>query len=273
MATAGQRAAARAAKYVGTSEQPPGSNRGPQVSRWQEPWGMGTGWPWCGAAAAAWVAYGITGRESDVYDPRLGNPPIGHPSTAVMADRARAQGAVIPHPVPGAFIIWPGKHVEVCADYSPDGRTVVTYGGNTGDAVRRQVRAYGRGTGTIIAAPPAIRAGSTPAPRGGRRYYVEDVGAAKRTRLHGPWRVKAWRERVIARLPKADRDRVRRVRVRGRYGYEIGPRRVYGPWATAAARDRAAKALANRLGRPVRRFSLPPAKAKGAKASALGKTT
>ena len=270
--TAGQRAAERATKYVGTSEQPPGSNRGPQVSRWQEPWGMGTGWPWCGAFAAAMTAYGITGRESDVHDPRLGNPPIGHPSTAVMAQRAKDQGAIVKNPLPGSFLIWPGRHVEVCADYSPDGKHVVTVGGNTGDAVRRQVRAYGPGTGTIIAAPPAIRAGSTDAPRGGRRYYVEDVGAKKRTKSYGPWRVKAWRERAISRLPAATQARVRRVRVGRKFSFEIGPRRVYGPWATPAMRDNAAKLLANRLGRPVRRFSLPPAKT-SVKASALGKTT
>ena len=270
--TAGERTAKRAAGYVGTREVPMGSNRGPQVERWQAPWGMGTGWPWCGAFAAAMVAYGVTGRESDVYDPRLGSPPIGHPSTAVMADRAKAQRATIAHPVPGAFIIWPGKHVEVCADYSPDGRNVVTYGGNSGDMVARRVRAYGRGTGTILAAPPAIRSGASGA-TGGRRYYVEDVGAVKRTKRYGPWRTKAMRERVIARLPKATRDRVRRVRIRGRYAFEIGPRRVYGPWASPSARDGAAKVLANRLGRPVRRFSLPPVKRASLKADAIGKTT
>jgi hypothetical protein len=272
--TAGQKTAERAAKYVGVTEVPLGSNTGPQVSQWQRPWGMGTGWPWCGAYAAAMTAYGVTGNEAKVHDTRLGNPPIGHPSTAIMAQRAKDQGAVIPHPIPGSFLIWPGRHVEVCADYSADGRTVVTYGGNTGDSVRRQVRAYGKGTGTIIAAAPAIRQGATSAPRGGRRYYVEDVGAAKRTKFYGPWRLRAWRERVIARLPAATRARVRRVRVGNKYGYEIGPRRVYGPWSSAAMRDNAAQLLANRLGRQVRRFSLPPAKTStGASASSLGKTT
>ena len=269
--TAGERTARRAATYLGTSEQPPGSNRGPQVSRWQEPWGMGTGWPWCGAYAAAMVAWGITGREDNVDDPRLGSPPIGHPSTAVMADRAKAQRATIAHPVPGAFLIWPGTHVAVCADYSPDGRHVVTYEGNSGDAVRQRVRAYGRGTGTIIAAPPAIRI--TDKPAASRRYYIEDTAAARLTKRYGPWRTKAMRERAINRLPKADRERVRRVRIGKRYAYEVGPRPVYGPWATPAARDRAAKIIANRLGRPVRRYSLPPVKGRRLSADALGKTT
>lgn len=271
--TAGQKTAERAAGYVGVSEVPVGSNTGPKVKQWQDPWGMGTGWPWCGAYAAAMTAFGVTGSEQNVHDKRLGNPPIGHPSTAVMAQRAKDQGAIIPHPIPGAFIIWPGKHVEVCADYSADGRTVVTYGGNTGDAVRRQVRAYGKGSGAIIAAPPAIREGAASGPRGGRRYYIEDVGAASRTKMYGPWRLRAWRERAIKKLPATTQDRVRRVRVGGKYGFEVGPRRVFGPWATATMRDNAAKLLANRLGRPVRRFSLPPAKSTSGEASSLGKTT
>ena len=271
--SAGQRAADRGARYIGVTEQPPGSgsNRGLDIDRWARPWGMGYGWPWCGAYAAAMVAWGITGREDAVQDPRMGTPPIGHPSTAVMAQRARAQGAVIPHPVPGAYIIWPGTHTGVCADFSPDGRHVVTLEGNAADSVARRTRAYGPGTGIIFAAPPAIRAGARPT--AGRRYYVEDTGAAKRTRRYGPWATKAMRERAITRLPAADRARVRRIRIGNRYAFEVGPRRVYGPWADPAARDGAAKAIANTLGRPVRRFSLPPVKRAGLKADDLGKTT
>lgn len=269
--TPGERAAARAAKYVGTRENPPASNRGDDVDRWQRPWGMGYGWPWCGAFAAAMVAWGITGREDDVDDPRTGMPPIGHPSTAVMAERAKAQGAIIRHPVPGAYLIWPGVHVAVCADYSPDGRHVVTIEGNSGHAVSRRTRAYGRGTGTIIAAPPAIR--RAPRPKPARRYYIEDTAAASMTKRYGPWRTKAMRERAISRLPAADRDRVRRVRIGRRYAFDVGPRRVYGPWATPAARDRAAKALANRLQRPLRRYSMPVRKRASLSADAMGETT
>jgi len=269
--TAGERAAARAAKYEGTREVPMASNRGPDVDRWQRPWGMGYGWPWCGAFAAAMVAWGLTGREDDVQDPRTGMPPIGHPSTAVMSQRAKAQGAIIPHPVPGAYIIWPGTHVGVCADYSPDGRHVVTLEGNSGHMVARRTRAYGRGTGVIIAAPPGIRRAAKLEPT--RRYYVEDTAAARLTKRYGPWRTKAMRERAISRLPAADRKRVRRVRIGKRYGFEVGPPRVYGPWATPAARDRAAKALANRLQRPLRRYSLPIPRRATLSADALGQTT
>lgn len=38
--TPGERVARQAAKYLGVSEVPPGSNRGPDVDRWQRPWGI-----------------------------------------------------------------------------------------------------------------------------------------------------------------------------------------------------------------------------------------
>jgi hypothetical protein len=249
--TAGQKAARRAGTYVGVTES--GTNRGQDVDRWQRPWGMGYGWPWCGAFAAAMVAYGVTGVEGDVFDDRLGNPVIGNPSTALMYERAKSQGAIISRPMPGAFILWPGTHVGVCADYSPDGRTVVTYEGNAGDAVRQRVRAFGPGTGVVFAAPLAIRNVKPPAPA--RRYYVEDTGAQPVFR--GPWRLRASRERAISGLPEARRARARRVRTARGYGFYEGPRRVYGPWADADARDAQAIVLARSLGRPVRKYSEP----------------
>ena len=60
--TVGEKAAARAARYLGVTESPEGSNRGSDVDRWQRPWGMGYGWPWCGAFASAMVAWAITAR-------------------------------------------------------------------------------------------------------------------------------------------------------------------------------------------------------------------
>jgi hypothetical protein len=64
------------------------------------------------------------------------------------------------------------------------------------------------------------------------------------------------------------------VRTAKGYAFYEGPRRVYGPWASKADRDAAAAALANRLGRTVRRYSQAVAKAPGIIApDALGKTT
>lgn len=43
------RALERAARYLGVTEEPPGSNRGPDIERWQR-WANGlTGYPWCAA--------------------------------------------------------------------------------------------------------------------------------------------------------------------------------------------------------------------------------
>lgn len=249
--TVGEKAAARAAHYLGVTESG-GANRGPDVDRWQRPWGMGYGWPWCGAFASAMVAWAITGREDDVLDDRLGRPVLGHPSTAITYERAKAQDAIVARPAPGVFILWPGTHIGLCADYSTDGRTVVTYEGNAADGVRQRVRAWGPGSGVVLCAPTMIRLAAAP-PRPVRRYYIADPAAQPVFR--GPWRTKASRERAVARLPQARRDRVRRVRTAKGFGFYEGPRRVYGPWASPDARDDAARALVKRLGRPVRRYS------------------
>jgi len=45
----------RATRYLGVSEDPPGSNRGPDIERWQR-WANGlTGYPWCAAFLCAMV--------------------------------------------------------------------------------------------------------------------------------------------------------------------------------------------------------------------------
>lgn len=238
--TAGERVARQSSRYVGVSESPVGSNRGKDVDRWQKPWGIGYGWPWCAAYADAMY------KESGVDDDG-----IGHPSTAVMYERAIRAGAVVRHPVPGAYILWPGKHVGICADYSPDGKHVTTYEGNSGDAVRQRVRAYGPGSGAVIVAPKAVRTSGRP--KASRRYFIEDP-AAKPT-FRGPWRTKAMRDAAIARLPEHRRSRVRRVKTKKGYGFYEGPRRVYGPWVDKESRDFAAKVLAQRLGRTVRTYS------------------
>lgn len=254
--SAGQKVARQAARYLGESERPAGSNRGANIDRWQKTWGMGYGWPWCAAYADAMYA------ESGVDDDGL-----GHPSTAVMYQRAIDRGAVVTDPVPGAFILWPGKHVGICADFSPDGKHVVTYEGNSGDAIRQRVREYGPGTGAVIVAPKSVRQQAPAA--ASKQYYVEDPGAAPVFR--GPWKTRAMRDVAIARLPEDRRKRVRRVRTKRGYGFYEGPRRVYGPWADKSARDFAAKVLATRLGRKVRPYSV--IRKSSLRADSLGKTT
>jgi hypothetical protein len=50
-------ALAWARSHVGVTEQPPGSNRGPEIDRWQQACGL-IGHPWCGAFVAAALAAG-----------------------------------------------------------------------------------------------------------------------------------------------------------------------------------------------------------------------
>ena len=101
--TAGERVARAAERYVGVRENPLGSNRGnPYPDRWQAPWGLGYGWPWCGAfAAAMYTTAGVDDQK------------IAHPSTAEIFARAKRAGAIYPRPIPGAMILWPGKHVGI----------------------------------------------------------------------------------------------------------------------------------------------------------------
>lgn len=254
--TPGERVAREAEKYVGVRENPLGSNRGnPYPDRWQRPWGMGYGWPWCGAYAAAMY------KDAGVND-----QDIGHPSTAVMAERARKVGAVISRPIPGAYIIWPGKHTGIVVR-DLGGNVALTVEGNSSDGVYYRRRAYGPGTGVMFAAPLEVRIGNRPKPAA-RNYYLEDTAA--KPVLRGPWRTRAARERVIAKRPASKRN-VRRVRVGKGYAFYDGPRRVYGPWDDKAARDDAQRTLEARLGRRLRPYSrLAPTAA--AKADALGKT-
>lgn len=239
-----------AARYVGVREEPDGSNRGPLIDRWQRVWGM-QGEPWCGMFASA--VY----REAGVTD-------VAHPSTWEICRKAREHRWTSTTPVPGALVVWCGTHVEILVSQVSPGvwRTI---GGNTANQVAWRTRAL---DGTTIVVPPELR-DQKPTPPA-RSYWLEDVAA--KPRLYGPWRLRANRERAIARLPKAQQARVRRVRTpKGSYAFLLGPRRLYGPWTTQAARASAQVLLEKRLGRKLRPFSRTTA-AHGAPES-LGQTT
>lgn len=255
--TPGERVAREAEKYVGVRENPLGSNRGnPYPDRWERPWGMGYGWPWCGAFAAAMY------KAADVDDQG-----IGHPATAYMAKRAVQVGAEITRPIPGCYIIWPGKHTGIVIR-DLGGNVALTVEGNSSDGVYYRRRAYGPGTGVMFAAPLAVRVGNRPKPAD-RNYYLEDTAA--KPVLRGPWSSRAARERVIAKLPASKRN-VRRVRLGKGYAFYEGPRRVYGPWDDRDARDAARKTLEVRLGRTLRPYSRLAPSAAAVAADALGKT-
>jgi hypothetical protein len=254
--TPGQRVAKEAEKYVGVTEVPRGANRGrPYPEKWMSKWGLGTGWPWCAAYAEA--MFQATGVSDDG---------IGHPSTAVMYSRAKAKpGSIVSRPMPGCYILWPGKHVGIVVR-DLGNNVALTVEGNSSDSVAYRKRAYGPGTGVVFVAPTEIRKGHVPVmPR--RDYYLQDVGA--KPRFVGPWRTKAARERAIKKV----KGHVRRVRVRGKYGAYIGSPTVYGPWDNPTSRNNAKRILQDRLGRRLRPFSRPAKTAPSVTADSLGKTT
>jgi hypothetical protein len=170
---------------------------------------------------------------------------LAHPSTAEICRRAREQGAVT-GPMPGGMVVWCGRHVEILvAEVSPG--VWRTIGGNTGNQVAWRVRDI---SGAICVTPIAIR---RPTAAGQRLWWIEDPGA--KPRRYGPWRLRAWREAAIRRLPRAQQAHVRRVRIGRGYGFVLGPRRKYGPWTDKASRDAALKILEARLGRRLRPYS------------------
>jgi hypothetical protein len=198
-------------------------------------------------------------RESGVTD-------VSHPSTWIIVQRARENGWTTKVPVPGALVVWPvngGRHVEMLVSQASPG-VWNTIGGNVSDSVQRKVRAL---TDCTLVVSPELR-NAQPAVE--RRYFLEDPKV--RPKLYGPWRTKEMRERAISRLSAENQRLARRVRIGGKYAFELG-RRLYGPWLDPAGRDNAQKVLERRLGRSLRPFSRAVTQThSSASAEALGKT-
>jgi hypothetical protein len=210
--------------------------------------------PWCGMFTSAVL------REAGVTD-------VSHPSTWIIVQRARENGWTTKVPVPGALVVWPvngGRHVEMLVSQASPG-VWNTIGGNVSDSVQRKVRAL---TDCTLVVSPELR-NAQPAVE--RRYFLEDPKVTPK--LYGPWRTKAMRERVIAGLSPENQRLARRVRIGGKYAFELG-RRLYGPWLDPAGRDNAQKVLERRLGRSLRPFSrvVTQTHSSTARAEALGKT-
>ena len=134
--TGGSGALAAAQSQVGVSEQPPGSNDGPQIAQYRTATaGSGVG-PWCAyftswAAAQAGVPLGEAGQGfgsvSALY------------SWAQRTGRATAAGPGV-RPNPGDLIVWGGRHIGIVESVDADG-SIHTIEGNSSNAVSR--RTYG----------------------------------------------------------------------------------------------------------------------------------
>ncbi|HEX2397872.1 MAG TPA: CHAP domain-containing protein [Solirubrobacteraceae bacterium] len=132
----GAGALAAAQSQVGVSEQPPGSNDGPQIAEYRTATaGSGVG-PWCAyftswAAAQAGVPLGEAGQ--------------GFGSVSALYGWAQRTGRATPagpgvQPNPGDLIVWGGEHIGIVESVDPDG-SIHTIEGNSSNAVSR--RTYG----------------------------------------------------------------------------------------------------------------------------------
>lgn len=210
MPTAGERVVATALSQVGVTESPPGSNSGPAVQKYQAPWHMGTGWPWCGAFAAwSYVQAGVD--DSGLLSP----------STAATCQRADAMGGLAPAGLapPGSVGIVCGIHVFLVVHDRGDG-LLDTIEGNSNDSVRRGVRA--RSDWRVIV-PPAIAADAAPT----EPLMVDSFGfddLSLRPRVFGPWAGAEPRDSQMAAYRRAHPDDwTRAVRLAaGRFAFEAG---------------------------------------------------
>jgi len=230
--TPNERVVATAARYIGVREKN-GTNDdgGGPITKWEAFWNLRYE-PWCGMFAS-----GIL-REAGVTD-------VSNPGTSVICEQGRAKGWTTSTPVPGALVVWCGRHVEILVSCVRPG-VWNTIGGNTGDMVARRVRSL---AGATIVVSPELRENK---PAKHRAYYLEDT-AVKPT-LYGPWRLKSTRDKKMAALRPALKAHARPVRIGKRYAFTIG-RRVYGPWLDTASRDASRTVLEARLGRTLRPFS------------------
>lgn len=210
---------------VGATERPKGSNtdHGGHIDRCQWRYGMGRGTrtgavPWCNCHAGERVAAaGINDHG------------VMSPATAVTADRARAAGFTITHPIPGAHMVWYGKHIgTVRRVYT---RTLTLNNeGNSDDAVRHVTRST---AGTILFALPAIKAaGMAPPPEPVTLYGFEDPRGRV---LHpGSWRTKTFAKNAVRRMGPLGRGAT--LTKRGGKWRVLMPARFRG-YATRKGRD------------------------------------
>lgn len=249
--TKGEKVVNKALEYLGVSEVW-GSNRGPQIDKWEARWNL-KGEPWCGMFADAMFA------EADVDDSDL-----CHPSTAEMCRRATEQRAFwngngkVPA---GSLWIKCGIHVAIVMADLGDG-TVKTIEGNFGNKVdigRRRIS-----DGKIII-PPAVAASVEPPVK--YEYWLEDT-KAKQSLFQvngnvGVWATKAARDKRLTELAKSPNWKkyhpraIARKDSKGRQRYYIllGPLTYYGPFATKEMRNDARAILEKKLGRSLRPFS------------------
>ena len=121
---------------VGTVEEPPGSNRGPEIDEWNEAAGIPLGSPWCAAFASA------------MYDHAEGGSPFGRLGSAYkILAWGRQHGRILP---PSRDLLAGDigiimrdashGHVVLVSNIKDTVGTFCTIEGNAGNAVRCLIR-------------------------------------------------------------------------------------------------------------------------------------
>lgn len=246
--TNGDKVIKQAMSYLGVAETPDGSNRSPQIDKWEARWGL-RGEPWCGMFADAMYA------EAGVDDSG-----ICHPATSVICSNGKKYKwdgkSTIP---PGSLWVNCGVHVALITKDNQDG-TVSTVEGNHSNRVAVGRRAI---AGATIIVPPAV-AGEVKTPAK-KQYWLEDTSAKPYLlNVNGKiarWKSKASRDKVLETLNNNPEYRTLHPRPvsRGegknkRYYVMLGGLKYYGPFDTIAIRDSAKKSLEKRLGHTLRPF-------------------
>jgi hypothetical protein len=139
-ANAGQTALQVAETQVGVTEQPPGSNDGPQIAQYRTATqGAYAGAPWC--------AYFVSWCAAEAGAP-IGSQGQGLGSVAEITDWARSTGRLTQTPAPGELILFGTEHVGIVKSVNPDG-SLTTVEGNASNGVREETRWPSEATGYV----------------------------------------------------------------------------------------------------------------------------
>jgi CHAP domain-containing protein len=134
---------AAAQSQVGVTEQPPGSNDGPQLAVYRQAVaGAQPGEPWC-AYFASWAA-------AQAGEP-LGSQGQGLGSVSEITQWASDNGRLLPAsatPTPGDLILFGNEHVGIVESVNADG-SLTTVEGNYANSVSRVRRSPGEATGYV----------------------------------------------------------------------------------------------------------------------------
>ena len=132
-----------AESQVGVSEQPPGSNDGPQIATYRGAVaGAQAGEPWC--------AYFVSWAANQAGAP-LGDAGTGLGSVSGITSWAQRTGRFLPAGSPpraGDLMLFGSEHVGLVESVNADG-SLTTIEGNSSDAVSRVQRMPGEATGFV----------------------------------------------------------------------------------------------------------------------------